>query len=213
MNPGSASRLLLPCVLAALVWGCAGNLLTDNDAPLSGLPLLDGAALRLDNSYRVEAFPLPADGDRWTFRDLHPGAPAQVLILVVRSDEMGFRFEGIDELGMPVLTWPTRAGLPVLPIDAGTVARLVQLALAPAHDWQVALVGAPWRLELTAGGVRRLSMAGVDLVYVGQPTVLASGARVRRLGYCPRGFTLAGACPGADGWVIVVTEIDDWGAP
>ncbi len=196
--------LLGPLVLGS---GCAGGLRGAAVEQLPGLPLLPGRAVPLDGSYRVQVGALPAREYAADER------PQRVLILVIRSDDDGFRFEGIDELGLPVLAWPTRAELPVLPIDAGTVARLIQFALAPTDLWAEALAGSEWRLAVHATGRHRLLRAGNTHVVADLPETQASGAKLRRLRYCPAGFGRAGTsgdyCAAGDGLAIEVSELAD----
>ena len=196
---------MLATMLLALVTGCAGHLGTAPAPPLLGLPLLPDGALVLDGSYRVQVDRLPTTVE--AARGAEAAPAARVLILVIRSDVEGFRFEGIDELGLPVLAWPPRADLPPMPIDPGIVARLVQLSLASASDWQQALAGTPWRLDAMASGRRRLSLAEVEHVRVDLPMTLASGTTIRRQRWCPEGFARDGACASGDGLAIEVSDI------
>lgn len=195
----AAWRLWLAGVLllaATLLTACSSQPRDAGPALLLSLPMLPDGALALDGGYRVQ---------------VHDGDVVRVLILVVRSDDDGFRFEAIDELGLPQLAWPVRADAPPLPGSAdpvlpGIVARMIQLSLADPAAWTGVLEGTPWRLDVAADGVRTLVLDGQPRVRI--DGVPAGPSRPRALLYCPGGIAPAGACARGRGMAIDVSALD-----
>ena len=168
---------------------------------LLALPMLPDGALALDGSYRVQ---------------VHDDGVVRELILVVRSDNDGFRFEAIDELGLPQLVWPVREDLPpaapgVDPAYPGIVARMIQLSLAEPSAWTGVLAGTPWRLDVAGDGVRTLLLDGQPRVRVDAPS--ADVALPRALLYCPGGIASPVACAQGRGMAIDVAPLEQGTAP
>ena len=166
-------------------------------ADFNAVPLLPGSAMLIDGSFRMHI----------EVRERANAAAAvteqQDLLLVLRSDAQGFRFEAMNELGLPLLTWPAtdrgaeaaagmRGGM-----DAGLVARFIQLALAEPAAWGAALSGT--RLQLVTGpdGSRTLLIGQQPRIHVsaaGASPRGASGHHQRRMLVCMQSSIVFDRC-------------------
>ena len=198
---------VLPCIVAVLLFiaGCASSPSADDPAAaLSALPLLPGSAMVVDGSWRLhielrerEAFVTRADSAWRAGADGDESAPAdeqQDLLLVLRSDVDGFRFEAMNELGLPVLRWPVADQQ--ADIDAGSnrgmdvslIARFIQLALAEPAVWTAALSGARIQLVPARDGGRTLLIDAAPRIYLSAP------GKLRRMLVCMQSSVVSGRC-------------------
>ena len=181
-------RGALSCTLIVLLLpACASRYGAEAQADVfNALPLLPGSAMVLDGSWRLHI----------ELRGHAAGAEQHDLLLVLRSDAGGFRFEAMNELGLPVLTWPatsdTSSGHGDVGLNGGMdvslVARFIQLALADSAVWAAALQGRRMQLVAAADGSRTLFADARPRVHISAP-----GA-VRHMLVCAQGAVVGDGC-------------------
>jgi hypothetical protein len=145
-------------------------------------------------------------------------AEQQDLLLVLRSDADGFRFEAVNELGLPVLTWPVpdqsakaMSGM-YGGIDVALVARFIQLALAEPAVWAAALSGTRLQLVAAPDGGRTLLIEHQPRIFiaaVGASPSSTAGRDTRRMLVCMQSRVVVDRCSSGSEVQIDVEDLPE----